>query len=70
MRYKTTAEVYRQKHGHDMPSYADMAKPRRGDSIAAQTEKARVRAVLRGEDVESKEASYLNLNLQSLWGSL
>ncbi len=53
MNYKTTAEVYREKHGHDMPIPADFTKPKRGDSAIAKREKARMRANLRGDGSEN-----------------
>ncbi len=69
MNYKTTAEVYREKHGHDMPIPADFTKPKRGDSAVAKREKARMRAILRGEDVETKDESMRILGLHARWGA-
>ena len=45
-------------------------KSQRGDSEIAKREKARMRAILRGEEVETKEESYQKLHLARRWGPL
>jgi len=69
MRYKTTAEVYRETHGHDMPTYASLSKPKRGDSEIAKREKKRMAAIERGEYPVTKEESMEKLGLHARWGA-
>lgn len=69
MRYKTTAEVYANKHGQPISAYANLTKSKRGDSEIAKREKKRMRAIMRGEDVESYDESMTRLNLHARWGA-
>ena len=63
MRYKTTNEVYRAKHGHDMPQY----RPRNRDSETAKREKQRQADIRLGVEVETKEESMRILGLHARW---
>ena len=63
MRYKTTAEVYREAHGHDMPQYT----PKKTDSEIAGREKQRQKDIKRGKEVETKEESMRLLGLHARW---
>ena len=63
MRYKTTAEVYREAHGHDMPQY----RPNNRDSEVAKREKQRQSDIKRGKAVETKEESMRILGLHARW---
>ena len=66
MKFKTTAEVYAEK-GKALPDY--MTKRKRGDSPIAKREKQRMRDILAGKDVESKEESMRKLSLHARWGA-
>lgn len=50
--------------------YDEFTKPRKTDTPVAQREKQRMRDLLSGKPVETKEASYLNLKLHVRWGRL
>lgn len=63
MRYKTTAEVYRETHGHDMPQFV----PKKTDSETAKREKKRQTQIKRGKEVETKEESMRILGLHRRW---
>ena len=69
MKYKTTAEVYADKHGAPISAYANLTKSSRGDSEIAKREKSRMRAIMRGEDVESHAESMRLLGLHARWGA-
>jgi len=47
----------------------DLAKPATGDSAIAKREKSRMRAIERGEDVESHDESMQILSLHARWGA-
>jgi len=51
----------------EIKSLADFAKPRREDGPIAKREKERMRRILAGEDVESKEESMTKLGLHRRW---
>ena len=63
MRYKTTAEVYREAHGTDMPQY----HPKKSDSAVAKREKKRQAKLKLGKEVESKAESMRILGLHARW---
>ena len=63
MRYKTTNEVYREIHGHDMPQY----RPKKSDSEVAKREKKRQAQIKLGKEVETKEESMRILGLHARW---
>ena len=65
MRYKTTAEVYRETHGTDMPQY----RPKKTDTEIARREKQRQKEIKRGKEVETKEESMRILGLNRRWGA-
>ena len=53
----------------DVAAYAKLTKPARGDGPIAKREKERMRRILAGEDVESKDESMTRLGLHRRWGS-
>ena len=50
-------------------SLEHFTKVRRGDTVIAKREKARMAAILRGEDIESKEESMRILGLHARWSA-
>ena len=55
MRYKTTAEVFADKHGAPISAYANLTKSKPGDSAIAKHEKARQKRIMASPT--SREAS-------------
>ena len=53
----------------EVKALTDFTKPKRGDSEIAQREKKRIAAILRGEQVETKERSMELLGLHARWGA-
>jgi len=65
-----TAERLIEEKASAIKSLEQFTKVRRGDSEVAKREKKRMAAILRGEEVETKEESYRNLGLNRRWGPL
>jgi hypothetical protein len=54
----------------DTKSLGDFTKPKRGDGPVAKEQKARMARIHAGEDLETVEESYKNLELARRWGPL
>jgi len=52
---------------HDQNLYAKLITPHKGDTAVMQREKERMRRIMAGEDIESKEESIRKLGLARRW---
>ena len=53
----------------DVSTYVNFTKPARSDGVIAKREKERMRRILAGEDVETKDESMRILGLHRRWGA-